>query len=325
MYIDPINFKGNLDTGSAILHTVIKGPSFSDTLNLIVVHGGPDWDHSYLQTVLSSMANRVRIICFDLRGCGYSQSFGDSSNYTIDHAARDLQGLLKVLENQLPQRNFLERTWILGFSFGGRVAMRWRTLYQEQKVAGIILASTSAGPVNPEHFDGWREFLERSEQYGGLFHQHILKPASVKPEDTHILALESLPLDVYDLSAIDYIKDIVSGVKFTSEWARSLRDGYLTEGASRNMQEDLRKFYEAESAESAEFAESAGCSEGDGNKELLIIHGCCDMRFPIDSARELSGAIPGSRLIEIPMAGHFVHLEKSDAWCNAISSHIFSV
>ncbi|MET9344699.1 alpha/beta hydrolase [Nonomuraea sp. NPDC003804] len=39
---------------------------------LLVVHGGPDWDHSYLVEPLDRLAGEYRLLFPDLRGCGRS-------------------------------------------------------------------------------------------------------------------------------------------------------------------------------------------------------------------------------------------------------------
>lgn len=39
---------------------------------LLVIHGGPDWDHSYLREPLNELAGSHRVVLPDLRGCGRS-------------------------------------------------------------------------------------------------------------------------------------------------------------------------------------------------------------------------------------------------------------
>ncbi|MEU4548225.1 alpha/beta fold hydrolase [Nonomuraea dietziae] len=39
---------------------------------LLIVHGGPDWDHSYLVEPLDRLAGERRLLFPDLRGCGRS-------------------------------------------------------------------------------------------------------------------------------------------------------------------------------------------------------------------------------------------------------------
>ena len=39
---------------------------------LLILHGGPDWDHSYLREPLLQLAPAWRLVFVDLRGCGRS-------------------------------------------------------------------------------------------------------------------------------------------------------------------------------------------------------------------------------------------------------------
>jgi pimeloyl-ACP methyl ester carboxylesterase len=39
---------------------------------LVVVHGGPTWDHSYLLPAVAGLADLAHVVLFDLRGCGRS-------------------------------------------------------------------------------------------------------------------------------------------------------------------------------------------------------------------------------------------------------------
>jgi len=39
---------------------------------LVVIHGGPTWDHSYLLPAVAELADVAHVVLFDLRGCGRS-------------------------------------------------------------------------------------------------------------------------------------------------------------------------------------------------------------------------------------------------------------
>ncbi|MDP9860857.1 MULTISPECIES: alpha/beta fold hydrolase [Streptosporangium] len=73
---------------------------------LLVVHGGPDWDHSYLVEPLIRLAGRHRLVFPDLRGCGRSPK-GDLE-YTPDAIVADLLALIGG-----------SAVDVLGFSYGG--------------------------------------------------------------------------------------------------------------------------------------------------------------------------------------------------------------
>ncbi|MEV4017749.1 alpha/beta fold hydrolase [Nonomuraea angiospora] len=83
---------------------------------MLVIHGGPDWDHTYLRKPLDQLADRHQLIMPDLRGCGRSTRGLADDQYTPAAAAEDLIALLDVLG--------LGQVDVLGFSYGGLIAQR---------------------------------------------------------------------------------------------------------------------------------------------------------------------------------------------------------
>ncbi|MEV6604208.1 alpha/beta hydrolase [Kutzneria sp. NPDC051319] len=104
---------------------------------LLVVHGGPDWDHTYLRDPL----HRLRgVVLPDLRGCGRSTRGLPSSSYTWDAVVSDLLALLDALG--IPEAD------VLGFSTGGLIAQRL-VLAAPQRFRRLVVASSSVLPVPP--------------------------------------------------------------------------------------------------------------------------------------------------------------------------------
>jgi pimeloyl-ACP methyl ester carboxylesterase len=104
---------------------------------LIVVHGGPGWDHSYL---LPAVADLAHVVLFDLRGCGRSSRLPPAAELSASALQPDL---LADDVAALIRHYGAERADILGFSYGGRVAMRVVDQHPAL-VRSIILASTTA-------------------------------------------------------------------------------------------------------------------------------------------------------------------------------------
>ena len=50
---------------------VAQSPGPKDSV-LLVIHGGPDWDHTYLREPLAQLGGSHRLITSDIRGCGRS-------------------------------------------------------------------------------------------------------------------------------------------------------------------------------------------------------------------------------------------------------------
>lgn len=115
---------------------------------LLVIHGGPDWDHSYLREPLDRLAGRHRLILPDLRGCGRSTRGLADGEYTPDAATADLAVLLDALG--------VADADVLGFSYGGLLAQRL-ALAAPHRVRKLVIASSSVLPVPPGAFDGWAE------------------------------------------------------------------------------------------------------------------------------------------------------------------------
>ena len=115
---------------------------------LLVIHGGPDWDHTYLREPLSELGGQHRLVLPDLRGCGRSTRGLPSGCYTPDAAVGDLLALLDRLG--------LADVDLLGFSYGGLLAQRL-AVTAPARVRRLIIASSSLGPVPAGAFAGWAE------------------------------------------------------------------------------------------------------------------------------------------------------------------------
>lgn len=88
---------------------------------LIVVHGGPTWDHSYLAPAVERLSDVAHVVMFDLRGCRHSAGIRPLGTLAVDDLrpellADDVAGLVDHVG--------VERADILGFSCGGMIAMR---------------------------------------------------------------------------------------------------------------------------------------------------------------------------------------------------------
>lgn len=81
---------------------------------LLVIHGGPDWDHTYLMPGLNRVARNRRVIAFDLRGCGRSRHNLGASGYQPEFIVDYIAGLIRASGR--------DRVDLLGFSTGGQVA-----------------------------------------------------------------------------------------------------------------------------------------------------------------------------------------------------------
>ncbi|HEY5106801.1 MAG TPA: alpha/beta hydrolase [Caulobacteraceae bacterium] len=101
--------------------------------SLIVMHGGPGFDHSIMRPWFDRFADTHQVIYLDHRGNG--RSGGELETCTLDQWGDDVKALCDGLG--------ITRPVVYGLSFGGMVAMAYAGRHPRHP-AKLILASTAA-------------------------------------------------------------------------------------------------------------------------------------------------------------------------------------
>jgi proline iminopeptidase len=112
---------------------VPDGPVMREKPTLILLHGGPGFDHSGFKPLFSSLADLAQVVYVDHRGHGRSDP-RPAAEWTLDTFADDVVRLCAALG--------IERPIVLGQSFGGFVAQRYVARHPAHP-AKVILSSTS--------------------------------------------------------------------------------------------------------------------------------------------------------------------------------------
>ena len=101
---------------------------------IIVLHGGPGAEHSYLLDAVMPLADRFHFVLYDQRGS--LRSPAPDSTITLDRLVRDLDGLRRQLR--------LHRATLLAHSMGTVLSYAYLAQHSEH-VRGLVLT----GPVLP--------------------------------------------------------------------------------------------------------------------------------------------------------------------------------
>lgn len=112
---------------------VPDGPRLREKPTLILLHGGPGYDHSGFKPAFSRLADVAQIVYYDHRGHGRSDR-RPPEEWTLDTFADDVVRLCEALGIAKPV--------VLGQSFGGFVAQRYLARHPGHP-AKVILSSTS--------------------------------------------------------------------------------------------------------------------------------------------------------------------------------------
>lgn len=282
-------FENHINLGS--LNLFVR--QFGNTgRHLVVLHGGPDWDHTYLLEALHPLAAQTCLTFYDHRGCGRSTRLGTVDGYTLDDAVDDLVALLDKLN--------LSRPVLLGFSWGGRVALRFASRFPDLAEA-LILASTTAYTDFQSILDNRPGYTERKTAAQQTF-QNSLHENETSAEITRALAYANFPLGIHNPDKLPEGIRILDNVQWSGEWWRALQAGKLAGVSHPDYGALLR--------------ESA--------LPTLILHGQHDLSFPVEVAKRLHAEAPHSRLVILEGA-HFCFVDEPEAWLNAISDFLHTL
>jgi proline iminopeptidase len=112
---------------------VADGATMREKPTLVLLHGGPGYDHSSFKPIFSQLADIAQVVYVDHRGHGRSSRV-PPDQWTLDNFADDVVRLCAVLG--------IARPIVLGQSFGGFVAQRYIARHPGH-AAKVILSSTS--------------------------------------------------------------------------------------------------------------------------------------------------------------------------------------
>jgi proline iminopeptidase len=101
---------------------------------LVIVHGGPDFNHNYLLPDLDRLSSAFRLIYYDQRGRGKSSRGVAPDSVNINSEVDDL--------DRLRQYFGLGAFAVLGHSWGGVLAMEYGTCHPD-RVSHLILLNTA--------------------------------------------------------------------------------------------------------------------------------------------------------------------------------------
>lgn len=177
---------------------------------------------------------------------------------------------------------------LVGYSMGGRLALAY-ACRNPHRVERLVLESASPGLRTGEERTARRledEALARRIEAGGV-------PAFVDE-------WEKLPLFASQAS-------LPPDVRARQRAVRLANDPHSLAAALRGLGTGVLPSYWG--------------SLGTLNFPVLVVVGALDPKF-VEIGRRMASALPDARLVEVPEAGHTVHLERPGAWLAAVTGFL---
>jgi len=265
---------------------------------LVVIHGGPTWDHGYLLPAVAELADAAHVVMFDLRGCGRSSRTPPVGSLPVDalqpdYLADDVAGLVRYFDGR--------RADVLGFSYGGGVAMRVAEQHPDV-LRSVILASTTAYRDFQDELDASADYRERGVLCTDIrFDDPVLTgPDAPDGALSRAMAYGSAPRDIWQLDRLEEWHRVLERTCFSSDWNMPHAAGLLRPAAPDDPARVLREW----------------------RGPVLLVHGQREMSFPVGVARRLHAEVPASRLAEVPDAAHMAHFDNPSTWLGAIRAFL---
>ena len=147
---------------------------------LIVMHGGPGFDHSTMRPYFDRFADTHQVIYIDHRGNG--RSGGGQDTWNLAQWGDDVKGLCDALG--------LEKPVVFGQSFGGMVAIAYATRHPGH--ASKVVFSSTAAKI---HLD---ETFAILESRGGAEARRIAEDFWLRPSDGAFADYQRVCMPLYN-------------------------------------------------------------------------------------------------------------------------------
>ncbi len=253
---------------------------------MIVMHGGPDFDISYLLPELDSLSDKFHLIYYDQRGRGRSADGVKPEDVTLKSELADL--------DEVREHFHLDKVVLLGHSWGTVLALEY-ALRHPERVSRLVLmnpAPASAADINrfrTERVEKWPDLMELKKA--------ISDTTAYKQADPDaVVAYYRVHFKPALARSADYEKLIL---RMQERFIEQGKDGIFK---SRAIEDRLMNQTWASPDGYDLHPKLKGL-----NIPALVITGDNDF-FPF-AAEHIAQAIPGARLVTLKDCGHFPYLE----------------
>jgi proline iminopeptidase len=260
---------------------------------ILVLHGGPEFDHTYLLPELDRLAESFRLVYYDQRGRGRSVSGVRPDQVDLRSEIDDV--------DRVRTRFGLKSVALLGHSWGGVLAMEYAIRHPD-RVSQLILLDTA-----PASAGGWQVMRDELGRR---------RPAADAEEMRAIAATDAYGCG--DLDAADAYNRIHFRITVPPDLLDALvvrlRSNYTADGVllARAIEQRLSD----ETFRSADWDLVPALQGLD--VPTLLLHGEHDF-IPLELAARIADAVPGARLEVLPGCGHFTFLEAAERVCEEVA------
>ena len=291
-------------TGPTEIRVPVSGASLyargvGEGTPVIVLHGGPDFDHRYFLPDLDRLSDIARLIYYDQRGRGKSAGNVRAEDVTL---ASDIDDLDRVRDHFR-----LDKAVLLGHSWGAVLALEY-TLRHPTRVSHLILMNPA--PASVADLATFRQAY--LDQLGAdMKRQNEIKtsPAYVTGDPAAVMARYRI-----------HFKHALSRAEDYERLMASMKSAFVAQGAA-----GIVKARAVEDRLMLDTWQSPGYDLLPKLASLripvLVLTGDKDF-IPVAISEHIAHALPSARLVTVKGCGHFTYLECASDVRSAIQDFL---
>lgn len=255
-----------------------------DATPLIVVNGGPGFDHTYehVSSTWDVLAKKRRVIFYDQRGTGRSPATKDQT-YTLADQIADLEDLRAHLG--------ADRIELLGHSWGGYLVMAYAASHPEH-IAHLIIVDSAAPKFKDTVFLFDNVFPEGTEREAAFaFKEEMGDKAS------------------QDADLREYFTMLFYSPANRDKFVATVQPSVYKKDINEAVEKDIERFDLNPELHKFKFP-------------TLVITGRYDMNVAPVVAYKIHQAIPGSQFAVFERSGHLPFFEEPDEFVRVMEDFL---
>ncbi len=261
--------------------------AFQKKPTMIILHGGPGFDHSYLRPWLDPVSEVAQLVYVDQRGCGRSQRH-THEYYQLGIMADDIVLLCQQLQ--------IEHPIVLGQSFGGFVALSIAQRHPDF-ASGIVLFDTSPAWTGGYDLDALEQLVGGAR--GKELREIAYRESTGQASEAELKRFEEeiMPLYWHQGFKQEYLSELYNSTPVNMDIA-----SYMMGTLSKEY--DLRPYLK------------------DIHVPALVLQGRYDWVTPMAGAEEMARSVPNAQLHVFEHSGHMVFIEEQEELVNVLKGWI---
>jgi proline iminopeptidase len=271
-----------LKNGDVTIWYEIRGSG--NAIPLVLVNGGPGFDHMYLHAnAWERMAADRQVVFYDQRGNGRSGALVDSTPCGLAEQIADLEALRAHLG--------FETIDLLGHSWGGYLVMAYAARHPE-RIAHLVIVDSAAPKIQDTAFMFNKIYPETTAREDALAFAVELGDQTAVADDLH-----------------EYMSMIFYSPRHRDDFLARSKEFAYSQSVNRAVWSDLQRFDLNPELTKFRFP-------------TLVVTGRYDFNVAPSVAWAIHRGIPGSEFAVFEQSGHLPFVEEEDGFVSRLTGFL---